>query len=101
MFFKGNIKVRIIVIYLHADPNAKQHRQTLQSQLIALLKASQLAHYHTIVMGNFNANLEQFYHSVSKYNKGSWKYTLLHYLQQQRFSDLLCVFSADQANPGH
>ena len=71
LFFKGNIKVRIIVIYLQADPTDKKQRQTLQTQIIALLNANQLAHYHTIIMGDFNANLDQFYVSVSKHNKGS------------------------------
>ena len=80
LFFKGNIKVRIIIIYLHADPTAKQQWQSLQSQLIALLKASQIDHYHTLIMGDFNANLEKFYIRVSNHHKGSWQYTLLHYL---------------------
>ena len=26
LFFKGNIKVRIIVVYLHTDPTARQQR---------------------------------------------------------------------------
>ncbi len=69
--------------------------------MIALLNASQLAHYYTIIMGDFNANLDKFYVSVSKHNKGSWKYTLLHYLQQHRFSDLQQVYSEDPNHPGH
>ena len=52
-------------------------------------------------MGDFNANLERFYTSVSKHNKGSWQYTLFHYLQQHRFSDLQQIFSADLSQPGH
>ena len=99
MFFKGNIKVRIIVVYLHADPNARIQRQTVQSQLIELINASRNVKYHTILMGDFNAHLERFYHSVSKNNKGRWQYTLFHYLQLHRFTDLQLMFSADQANP--
>src|SRR6266498_4490787 len=75
LFFKGNIKVRIIVVYLHADPTARLQRQAVQSQLIDLLNTSQNANYHTIIMGDFNAHLERFYHSVSKNNKGRWQYT--------------------------
>jgi len=52
-------------------------------------------------MGDFNANLDRFYTSVSKHNKGSWQYTLLHYLQQHRFSDLQQIFSHDPDQPGH
>ena len=100
LFFKGNIKVRIIVVYLHVDPTARQQRQVLQSQLIDLLNKSQTAQYHILIMGDFNANLEQFYHSISKYNKGRWQYTLFHYLQQHRFTDLQLMFSEDQTNPG-
>ena len=99
LFFKGNIKVRIIVVYLHADLTARLQRQAVQSQLIELLNTSQTAKYYIIIMGDFNANLEQFYHSVSKYNKGQWQYILFHYLQQYRFTDLQLMFSADQSNP--
>src|SRR6266511_2846 len=101
LFIKGHIKVRIIVVYLHADPTARQQRQALQSQLIDLLNSSQSAHYHTIIMGDFNANLDHFYQSVSKNNKGNWHYTLYHYLQHYRFTDLQLIFCADQTNPGH
>ncbi len=52
-------------------------------------------------MDDFNANLEYFYTSVSKHNKGCWQYTLLHYLQQNRFSDLHQLFSKDPAQLGH
>ena len=52
-------------------------------------------------MDDFNANLEYFYTSISKHNKGCWQYTLLHYLQQNRFSDLHQLFSKDPAQPGH
>src|SRR6266498_4452087 len=39
LFFKGNIKVRFIVVYLHADPTTRHQRQILQSQIISLLHA--------------------------------------------------------------
>ncbi len=81
LYFKGHIKVRIIVVYLQADITARQQRQALQSQLVALLQTSQAEHYHTLIMGDFNANLDHFYQSVSKNNKGSWRYTIYHYLQ--------------------
>ncbi len=71
LYFKGHIKVRVIVIYLHADPTARHQRQILQSQLITLLTASQQAQFHTIIMDDFNANLEKFYLSISKHNRGS------------------------------
>ena len=80
LFFKGNIKVRIIVVYLHTDPIARLQRQTLQSQLIELLRVSQTANYHTLIIGDFNANLDKFYYSVSKHNTGSWQYSVFHYL---------------------
>jgi len=101
LYFKGNIKVRIIIVYIHVDPTTRQQRQILQSQLIELLKASHNDQYHTIIMSDFNANLDKFYTSISKHNKGSWQYTLLHYLQQHRFSDLQLLFSADPQHPGH
>ncbi len=52
-------------------------------------------------MGDFNANLERFYSSTRKHNKGAWQYTLLHYLQQHRFSDLQQIFSEEPSQPGH
>src|SRR6266540_6601411 len=79
LFFRRHIKVRIIVIYIHANPTAKQQRQLLQSQLIDLLRISQKDAFHTIIMGDFNANLKHFYSSTSKHNKGARKYILLHY----------------------
>ena len=101
LFFKGHIKVRIIVIYLHADPTTRMQRQTLQAQIIDLLKSSQKEHYHTIIMGDFNANLERFYNSVSKHNQGNWQYAIFHYLQQNQFSDLHRLYSTDQAHSGY
>jgi len=52
-------------------------------------------------MGDFNANLDHYYQSVSKNNKGSWRYTIYHFLQQHRFTDLQLMFSADRTEPGH
>ncbi len=72
LFFKGHIKVRIIVVYVHANPNARQQRQTLQSQLIELIRISRKAQYHIIIMGDFNTNIERFYSSITKHNKDSW-----------------------------
>jgi len=100
LFFKGHIKVRIIVVYLHADPSAKQQQQSLQDKVKALLHSSQLDQFHIVLIGDFNANLDRFYHSVSKHNKGSWQYTLFYYLQQQRFLDLQLMFSANYTHPG-
>jgi len=51
-------------------------------------------------MGDFNANLDKFYQSVAKHNKGSWQFTLFHYLQQRRFKDLQLMFSVNQSQPG-
>ncbi len=51
-------------------------------------------------MGDFNANLDKFYYSVSKHNTGSWQYSVFHYLQQHRFTDLQLAFSTDQTHPG-
>ena len=89
------------MIYIHANPTDKQQQLILQSQLIELLRTSKKDGFHTIMIGDFNANLEHFYGSTSKHNKGAWKYTLLHYLQQNRFSDLQQLFSHDPTQPGH
>ncbi len=99
LFFKGNIKVRFIVVYLHADPTTRHQRQILQSQIISLLHASQIDNYHTLIMDDFNANLDKFYNSISKHNKGSWNFSVFHYLQQHRFTDLQLMFCADQSQP--
>ena len=100
MFFKGNIKVRIIIVYLHADLTARHQRQALQAQIIEILNASHSAQYHIIIMGDFNANLDHFHLSVSKHNKGCWQYSLFHYLQQNRYTDLQLIFGSDQTSPG-
>jgi len=51
-------------------------------------------------MGDFNANLDHFHLSVSKHNKGCWQYSLFHYLQQNRYTDLQLIFGSDQTSPG-
>ncbi len=61
LYFKGHIKVRIITIYIHANPQDKPQRIKLHDILIRLLKVSQKNNYHVLIMKDFNTNLPAFY----------------------------------------
>ncbi len=101
LYFKGHIKVRIITVYIQADPRDKQQRLELQQQLIDLLKSSDKAQFHVLIMGDFNANLTDFYNSTSRHNQGKWQYTLLRHLHQQRYQDLPKLFHNDSDHIPH
>ena len=83
LYFKGHIKVRIITIYIHADQKDKHQHLALHQQIIDLLKSSDKAQFHVLIMGDFNVNLTEFYRSIQKHNQGRWQYSLVRHLHQQ------------------
>ena len=60
-FFKGHVKLCIIVTYIHAHPLDQPHHVKLQHQLMNLINFSISSSYQVIIMEDFNINLDYFY----------------------------------------
>jgi len=54
-----------------------------------------------LIMGDFNANLTEFYRSIGKHNQGRWHFNLLQHLHQQRYVDLPKTFHNEPDDPPH
>ncbi len=61
LFLKGDIKLRIIITYLHAHLLDKTYRTHLQHQLCDLISSSLTSSYHIVIIGDFNINLNKLY----------------------------------------
>ena len=69
LYFKGHLKLRIIVIYLHVNPLDKPYHIKLQQQLYDLITSNINVFYYIIMIEDFNTNLEHFYNYFSSTSK--------------------------------
>ncbi|GBB94060.1 hypothetical protein RclHR1_22850001 [Rhizophagus clarus] len=60
LYFKGNVKLRIFVIYIPPISDQALHDVTINLLIQALSEAKRLGFHHTIC-GDFNMHLDQFY----------------------------------------
>ncbi|PKK64582.1 hypothetical protein RhiirC2_787286, partial [Rhizophagus irregularis] len=60
LFFKGNVKLRIFVIYI-PPTNDLVLRYEVIDQLISLISQTSSQNFHHAICGDFNMNLEKYY----------------------------------------
>ena len=61
LYLKGHVKMRVIVVYLHANMSEQKQRILLQQELINLINESVKSNFHIVIMGDFNTNLDRYY----------------------------------------
>ena len=60
LYFKGKIKIRIIVLYIHANEAEKNEREALISDTVKLIKEGKNKNMFIILLGDLNADPEKY-----------------------------------------
>jgi len=95
LYLAGHIKLRVIVTYIHANMSEKEERINLQNEIIDIIKNSNYKKYYTIIMGDFNTNIDRYNNKINNNAKINWKYNLIHNLFQNNYVDLYEISNDD------
>src|SRR5688572_17740724 len=87
LLFKGKLKLRVINVYLPSSNQQKELSIKIQNEIMHLLKESIEQHYHIIIMGDFNCDLDEYYNIIDRQKSVRFKYRLVHYLHSHDFLD--------------
>ena len=88
LYLHGHVKVRVIVVYLHANMSEQNQRISLQQEIINLINESVKSNFHIIIMGDFNTNLNRYNELIKSGKTINWKYQLIQSLYNYNFFDL-------------
>ncbi|GBB95024.1 hypothetical protein RclHR1_24620003 [Rhizophagus clarus] len=61
LYFKGNVKLRVFIVYIRPTSDQALHDVTIDLLIQALSDAKRFG-FHHVVCGDFNMHLDQFYH---------------------------------------
>ncbi|PKB99945.1 hypothetical protein RhiirA5_428929 [Rhizophagus irregularis] len=88
LFFKGNVKLRIFVVYI-PPTNDLVLRYEVIDQLISLISQTSSQNFHHAICGDFNMNLEKFYPIFLHQPQVAAKriHKLFHYLLSHNYED--------------
>jgi Endonuclease/Exonuclease/phosphatase family. len=84
MFMKGHVKLRIIQVYLHASiSNNRKNIEDIHKYVFNLLESARKEQYHTIVMGDFNVQYEDYKHDYKRKGSFHWSYNIFHQIKHK------------------
>ncbi|EXX65127.1 hypothetical protein RirG_136250 [Rhizophagus irregularis DAOM 197198w] len=88
LFFKGNVKLRIFVVYI-SPTNDLVLRYEVIDQLISLISQTFSQNFHHAICGDFNMNLEKYYPIFLHQPQVAAKriHKLFHYLLSHNYKD--------------
>ncbi|PKY34790.1 DNase I-like protein, partial [Rhizophagus irregularis] len=102
LYFKGNIKLRIFVIYIPPISDSKLRSETIDLLLQLLVQTKQQNFYHAIC-GDFNMHLDTYYPIY--FNRPSVasqrSYRLLHHLLSHGYEETIPVNASDSLGTFH
>ncbi|GET55071.1 RNA-directed DNA polymerase from mobile element jockey-like [Rhizophagus irregularis DAOM 181602=DAOM 197198] len=102
LYFKGNVKLRIFVIYIPPFSDSKLRSETIDLLLQLLVQTKQQNFYHTIC-GDFNMHLDTYYpiyfNCPSVASQRS--YRLLHHLLSHGYEETIPVNASDSLGTFH
>ncbi|GET56225.1 Tbingi protein [Rhizophagus irregularis DAOM 181602=DAOM 197198] len=102
VYFKGNIKLRIFVIYIPPVSDSKLRSETIDLLLQLLVQTKQLNFYHAIC-SDFNMHLDTYYPIY--FNRPSTAsqrtYRLLHHLLSHGYEETIPVNASDSLGTFH
>ena len=79
MFMKGHVKLRIIQVYLHASiSNNRKNIENIHNYIFNLLNSARKEQYHTILMGDFNVQYEDYKNDYKRKCTFHWSYNIFH-----------------------
>src|SRR6185437_8076271 len=93
LFMKGNVKLRIIQTYLHANfMGNRAEIEDLQRYIFNLLDQAKQLFMETIIMGDFNRSLEKFSVEYRRNGNVHWSYNLFHKLLTNNFTETVSLY---------
>ncbi|GET55983.1 ribonuclease H-like domain-containing protein [Rhizophagus irregularis DAOM 181602=DAOM 197198] len=102
LYFKGNVKLRIFVIYIPPISDSKLRSETIDLLLQLLVQTKQQNFYHAIC-GDFNMHLDAYYPIY--FNRPSIAsqrtYRLLHHLLSHGYEETIPVNASDSLGTFH
>ncbi|GBC46913.2 RNA-directed DNA polymerase from mobile element jockey-like [Rhizophagus irregularis DAOM 181602=DAOM 197198] len=102
LYFKGNVKLRIFVIYIPPVSDSKLRSETIDLLLQLLVQTKQQNFYHAIC-GDFNMHLDAYYPIY--FNRPSVAsqrtYRLLHHLLSHGYEETIPVNASDSLGTFH
>ncbi|GBC47762.2 RNA-directed DNA polymerase from mobile element jockey-like isoform X1 [Rhizophagus irregularis DAOM 181602=DAOM 197198] len=102
LYFKGNVKLRIFVIYIPPVSDSKLRSETIDLLLQLLVQTKQQNFYHAIC-GDFNMHLDTYYPIY--FNRPSVAsqrtYCLLHHLLSHGYEETIPVNASDSLGTFH
>src|SRR5215216_3530830 len=90
LYLAGNIKLRIFCIYLHASQtsDSKKERLKLHKTIIKHIKDGLKSDFKTILLGDFNANLDNYWSNSHSGSPSHWRFDFYDQIFALNFLDL-------------
>src|SRR6266496_1798937 len=100
LFFRGNNRMRLIQVYLHAShiPQNRTEIIQLHNTIDHWIDEGNKGQFKVLVMGDFNLNTEKYYRDNLMTAK--WKYQIMNTLHQNNFRDSIPFFQDEFENIG-
>src|SRR3954451_24138150 len=93
MYLKGNTKIRIIQVYLHANfSNNKTLIEETRNKLIEYVEDAQRHNFKLIIMGDFNVDPEKYKQGYQTTGTFHWKYKILYDLEMKDLVDTVNLY---------
>src|SRR6266498_3104700 len=95
LFFRGNNRMRLIQVYLHAShiPQNRTEITQLHNTIDHWIDEGNKGQFKILVMGDFNLNTENYYRD--NLTTAKWKYQIMNTLHQNNFRDSISFFQDD------
>ncbi|GET58441.1 RNA-directed DNA polymerase from mobile element jockey-like [Rhizophagus irregularis DAOM 181602=DAOM 197198] len=102
LYFKGNVKFRIFVIYIPPISDSKLRSETIDLLLQLLVQTKQQNFYHAIC-GDFNMHLDTYYpiYFNRPATASQRSYRLLHHLLSHGYEETIPVNASDSLGTFH
>ena len=94
IYLRGNIKLRIIQVYIQAHTLDKESRLDIDQYIYNNLHQAQQNNFKVIIMGDFNVDPDKLDHLILLNKKISWKYKLIQHLRGLNFVPLFMIIKA-------
>src|SRR6266542_3939810 len=100
LFFRGNNRMRLIQVYLHAShiPQNRTEITQLHNTIDHWIDEGNKGQFKVLVMGDFNLNTENYYRE--NLTTAKWKYQIMNTLHQNNFRDSIPFFQDEFENIG-
>ncbi|RIA86229.1 Endonuclease/exonuclease/phosphatase, partial [Glomus cerebriforme] len=89
LFMQGNMKLRIIQVYLNANFGDRDEVLTTHKYIITLIEQSQKDNFKIILLGDFNVSYEAYKQEYNRKGSFHWKFSIFHSLKALNLTDTI------------